>query len=75
MEQRIYVTNQYHNISIIDTATNIVTATVNVGRILGVAVSPEGTKVYVANLNSDTVSVIDTATNTVTATVHVGSQP
>ena len=34
-----------------------------------------GTKVYVANLGSNTVSVIDTATNTVTDTVNVGSYP
>jgi YVTN family beta-propeller protein len=30
-----------------------------------VAVTPDGSKVYVANLGSKTVSVIDTATNTV----------
>ena len=41
----------------------------------GVAVSPDGTKVYVANEYGNTVSVIDTATNTVTATVNVGSGP
>ena len=42
----------------------------------GVAVTPDGTKVYVANSGSDnTVSVIDTATNTVTATVTVGITP
>ena len=40
----------------------------------GVAVSPDGKKVYVTNyVNSNTVSVIDTATNTVTATVTVGN--
>ena len=39
------------------------------------AVSPNGLKVYVANMDSNTVSVIDTATNTVSATVTVGSGP
>ena len=65
-----------NTVSVIDTATNNVTATVNVecGPI-GVAVSPDGTKVYVTNAYSNTVSVIDTATNNVTATVPVGSYP
>ena len=47
-----------------------------------VAVSPDGSSVYVTNFGSpfnqgasDTVSVIDTATNTVTATIPVGSNP
>jgi YVTN family beta-propeller protein len=40
-----------------------------------VAVTPDGSKVYVANEGSDTVSVIDTKTNTVTATIPVGSVP
>jgi YVTN family beta-propeller protein len=39
----------------------------------GVAVSPDGTRVYIANARSDSVSVIDTATNKVTATIGVGS--
>ncbi len=39
-----------NNVSVIDTATNNVTATVHVGIYpTGVAVSPDGTKVYVAN--------------------------
>ena len=47
---------------------------------MGVAVTPDGKKVYVANENSVTgvpgsVSVIDTATNTVTSTITVGHQP
>jgi PGF-pre-PGF domain-containing protein len=72
-----YVTNYNSNaVSVIDTTTNKVTATVPVGRCpWGVAVSPEGTRVYVTNWNSNTVSVIDTTTNTVTATVNVGSNP
>jgi YVTN family beta-propeller protein len=62
-------------VSVIDTATNTVTATVpEVGGRPGVAVTPDGTRVYVAN-GPSSVSVIDTATNTVTATVGVGDGP
>jgi YVTN family beta-propeller protein len=56
----------------IDTATNTVSATIPVGGgPFGVAVSPDGSKVYVGNSSfpSNTVSVIDTATNTVSATI------
>uniref|UniRef100_UPI0034E08AB1 PKD domain-containing protein n=1 Tax=Methanosarcina spelaei TaxID=1036679 RepID=UPI0034E08AB1 len=42
---------------------------------LGIAINPEGTKVYVANEESNTISVISTATNKVTATVKVGKEP
>jgi YVTN family beta-propeller protein len=41
----------------------------------GVAVSPDGSTVYVANFIDGTVSVIATATDTVTATIPVGSGP
>jgi YVTN family beta-propeller protein len=46
-----YITNSIDNtVSVIDTATNIVAATVNVGpNPHGVAVTPDGKKVYVAN--------------------------
>jgi YVTN family beta-propeller protein len=60
-------------VSVIDTATNTVTATLSLGLgPVGVAVSPEGTRVYVSLLVGF-VSVIDTTTNTVVATVPVGS--
>jgi len=41
----------------------------------GVAVTPDGTKVYVVNELKGTVSVIDTATNTITNTIKVGENP
>ena len=63
-------------VSVIDTATNTVVATVVVGSGPdGVAVNPAGTRVYVTNEGSNTVSVINTATNTVVATVDVGFLP
>jgi YVTN family beta-propeller protein len=72
-----YVANGSSNtVSVIDTATNTVTATVAVGAApFAVAVTPDGTHAYVANSASNNVSVIATATNTVTATVAVGSGP
>ncbi len=72
-----YVANAGDNtVTVIDTATNTVTATVPVGSVpCGDAVTPDGSSVYVTNSGSNTVSVIDTTTNTVTATVPVGSSP
>jgi YVTN family beta-propeller protein len=65
-----------NTVSVIDTATDAVTATVPVGTVpFGLAVTPAGTRVYVANNSSNNVSVIDTATNTVIATVAVGANP
>jgi YVTN family beta-propeller protein len=73
----VYVTSRALNtVSVIDTASNMVTATIPVGLDpVGVAVTSDGSKVYVANAGSSTVSVIATATNTVTATIPVGTEP
>jgi YVTN family beta-propeller protein len=63
-------------VSVIDTATNTVVATVKVGlNSDGVAVTPDGKQAYVANQNTNNVSVIDTSSNSVVATVPVGSNP
>ena len=72
-----YITNNSGNtVSIIDTASNTVTATIPVGLSPnGVGVHPTGTRVYVANELSDTVSVINAVTNAVVATIAVGSFP
>ena len=75
--QFAYITNaQSNSVSVIDTATNKVTATIPVGsNPLGVAINPNGTKVYVGNALSNDVSIIDTATNNVIAAVRVGNSP
>jgi YVTN family beta-propeller protein len=60
-------------VSVIDTATNLVTATILVdadGQPTGVALTPDGTKLYVANSAANTVSVINTATNLVDRTIN-----
>ena len=70
-----YVTNFMDDtVSVIDTATHTVVATISVGsRPIGVAVSPDGSRVYVANYASGTVSVIDTSANAVIAAVSLAS--
>lgn len=78
LAQNAYITrpgiNEVSNtVSVINTATNTVIATIPVGIApFGVAVSPDGSKVYVTG---EVVSVIATAMNTVTATIPVGIAP
>ncbi len=68
--------NDTGEVSVIDTATNNVTTTVPGGNNpWRIAVTPDGTKIYVANEGSNNVYVIDTATNTVTNKVKVGYSP
>jgi YVTN family beta-propeller protein len=68
-----YVTNYYDGtVSVIDTATNEVTATISVGASpRSLAATPDGSTVYVVNQGDNTVSVIDTTTNQVTDTITV----
>jgi uncharacterized repeat protein (TIGR01451 family) len=79
---QVYVTNFGDNtISVIDTATYTVIATIALGMPIeeigpiAVAITPDGTKAYVTNYGNGTVSVIDTTTQTVIATVSVGVIP
>jgi len=75
--QNAYISNMADNtVSVIDTATNSVTATIPVGaQPFAVAVPQHGGRAYVGNQGDDTVSVIDTATNIVIATIPVGGIP
>jgi YVTN family beta-propeller protein len=80
---RVYVANFRSNaVSVIDTASNGVVATIPVG--VGpytVAVDPAGSHAYVTNHDPDPVqgdyrvSVIDAASNREVATVPVGVEP
>jgi YVTN family beta-propeller protein len=68
---QVYVANvDGGTVSVIDTSTNAVLATITVGsEPRNLAMTPNGSRVYVPNRGSDDVSVISTATNTVIATV------
>ncbi len=71
---RAYVTNQNSNtVSVINTATNAVINTINVGtEPVGIDITPGGNLIYVVNKVSNNVSVINVATNTVIDTISVG---
>ena len=75
--RRAYIGNSASdNISVIDTSTNMVIDTVNVGDgPTGICLHPDGTRLYVANAGSNDVYVIDTDTDTVVNTIGVGIQP
>jgi YVTN family beta-propeller protein len=63
-------------VSVIDTATESVSATVNVGNTpVGIAITPNGKTVYVDNENDDTVTPITTLTNTAGTPIAVGNTP
>jgi YVTN family beta-propeller protein len=72
-----YVGNIISNtISVIDTATDTVTATIPGDSSPAlVAITPDGAHAYVGNLFGGTLSVIDMATNTISATIPVGTVP
>jgi gliding motility-associated-like protein len=73
---RIYVVNlNSNNVSVISTITNSLIATVGVGGYpVGIAISPNGSTVYVANSSND-ISVIDATTNSLKTTIPVSNSP
>jgi YVTN family beta-propeller protein len=74
---KLYVSSgRGHRVFTIDTATNKVEGSVEVGpRPWGIALSPDGKTLYSANGPSNDISVVDLATNTVTKKIKAGSSP
>jgi YVTN family beta-propeller protein len=65
--------NVDNTVSVIDTATNKVVATVVTGKgAHGVVVTDDGSRALIANTVDSTVSVIDTGTQRVTRSIKVG---
>ena len=61
---------------VIDPASNKIVGSVKVGqRPWGIALTPDGTKLYTANGPSNDVSVVDTKTLQVVKTIPVGKIP
>lgn len=62
-------------VSVIDTSTRAVVATIVVGTdwLAEVAITPDGTRLYVGNAVDNTVSVIDTGSNTVIETIAIAT--
>ncbi len=75
--KRVYVSNgRGKTVSVIDPATDAVTATVEVGmRPWGIALSGDGRKLYTANGPGNDVTVIDTETMTVLKRIPAGTIP
>jgi len=73
----LYVANYVDNtVSAVNAVTGAVVAIIPVGaNPYGIAISHDGSKVYVAFTYSDYISVISTATNRVTANITVGTAP
>ena len=74
---RLYVsTGRGHLVFTVDTATNKVLNSVEVGgRPWGIALSPDAKTLYSSNGSSNDVSVVDLATNTVTKKIKAGTGP
>lgn len=72
-----YISNVGSNtVSVINTASNTVVSTINVGNSpIAVSVSPDNKRVYVANSGSGSISVIDAVNNTLIKNIGVGSYP
>ena len=72
-----YVSNiSGNNISVVDTASGSVVASISVPvGPDGIAVTPDGTAVYVVCQSANSVAVISTASNSVISTINVGSEP
>jgi YVTN family beta-propeller protein len=61
---------------IVDVATATVDDTITVGtKPFSVAYNPDGTKIAVANYNSNNIMIVDVATATVDDTITVGTLP
>jgi YVTN family beta-propeller protein len=75
--KKLYVsTGRGRQVFTIDTATNKVVGSVEVGaRPWGIALSPDAKTLYSANGPSNDISVVDLATNTVTKKIKCGTSP
>jgi YVTN family beta-propeller protein len=73
---RLYVVNDVGTMSVLDTTTHRVVATLLTQTATrGIAISADGSRLYGANSATNTFSVVDTNTNTITALVQADKSP
>ena len=71
-----YITNTNDDtVAVLDIVTNTVLATLPIGDVWGVVISPDRLRAYFTDRASNTVLVLNTLTNTVEATIDVGDGP
>jgi YVTN family beta-propeller protein len=77
INNRAYVTRREENkVSVIDTATDEVVASIDVGKgPIGVAVDPDKKRLYVANHEDMSIAIIDTDSNKVIDTIKLTLTP
>src|SRR5450631_3619271 len=64
------------SVSVIDTATDNVTATLNVGgKPRGIAIAPDGKRLYISEQAGNALLTIDTGSGTVVARTPLGDSP
>jgi YVTN family beta-propeller protein len=68
---RVYTSNG----AVIDAATNTLVASMEGGGLYGIAIDPNGTKVYIPSELMGAVRVIDTATNKIATSIAVAGRP
>jgi len=72
---QLYVTVESGPVSVVDTATNTVTATITaVADASTVVFNGDGSRAYITDYADENITVLDTATNAVVATIPVGHQ-
>lgn len=65
-----------NNVVVVNTATNTTVDTIPVGNNpKGIAVSPDGSRVYVTTVDNGKLAVINTVTNTVDTSITIGNNP
>lgn len=72
------VTSSNSTVTVLDTATNTITNTIEVATPalhvgVGIGITPDGSKLYAVNNIESKVAVIDTATETVSGTINLGA--
>ena len=76
---KIFVTSGYNNndtVYIFNASTKKQIGAIGVGKTpVDIAITPDGTKAYIANQVSNTVSVLNTTTNVIIKTINVGYNP